>query len=200
MAAPRCECGTAPLKRPPAPLSIDSILPAMPPAQGWPPRRAPQPTATAVPPDNLRPSPRPPSPAAIVGDGGPGEGRRSPGGTEVATGAIKRYPFRGTVCTKRGLSDASPKAPRTCRMQKLRPRSKSTHVSRPQISRRNSPRRTTSPGWASSSASTRAGCGDSLTTSPSRRSSPLRKSKSNNPNRTRDTDINRDVQRRGFEL
>ena len=75
------------------------------------------------------------------------EGRTSrPGGVPVATadrggrrGRRHRrdepVALRGTVCTKRGLSDESPSAPRTCRMQKFRPRSKSTNVSSPQSAR-----------------------------------------------------------------
>jgi len=70
------------------------------------------------------------------------------------TGTRKRYPRRGSVSTKRGLSAESPRASRSLLIAVFRLLSKSTKVSCGQICERNSSRVTTSPGRCYSALST----------------------------------------------
>ena len=72
----------------------------------------------------------------------------------ISTGAMKRYPRRCIVSTKRGLSAESPSASRNLLMAAFRPCSKSTNVSAGQSFLCNSSRVTTWPGCSSSIART----------------------------------------------
>ena len=65
----------------------------------------------------------------------------------ASTGAMKRYPRRGRVSTKRGLSEESPRASRTRFTAALRPCSKSPKESEGQSFCFSSSRVTSSPGW-----------------------------------------------------
>src|ERR1019366_10677494 len=103
------------------------------------------------------------------------------GKAEPTTGAMKRYPRRGMVSTKRGFSDASPSTSRSRMTALFSPWSKSTKVSPGQSRLRNSSRVTISPGFSSSTTRTWKGCSGSLIRSPCLRSSQAFRSTSKTP-------------------
>src|ERR1019366_7520585 len=103
------------------------------------------------------------------------------GKAEPTTGAMKRYPRRGMVSTKRGFSDASPSTSRSRMTALFSPWSKSTKVSPGQSRLRNSSRVTISPGFSSSTTRTWKGCSGSLIRSPCLRSSESFRSSSKTP-------------------
>src|SRR5690349_1077873 len=100
------------------------------------------------------------------------------------TGAMNRYPRRGNVSIKRGLSAESPSASRSLLIAVFRLFSKSTKVSGGQFWFRSSSRVTTSPVLCSSTVRTRNGCSCSLILTPCLRSSPDRRSTWKVANRT----------------
>jgi hypothetical protein len=103
------------------------------------------------------------------------------GKAEPATGAMKRYPRRGIVSTKRGFSDASPSTSRSRMTALFSPWSKSTKVSPGQSRLRSSSRVTISPGFSSSTTRTWKGCSGSLSRRPCLRSSQAFRSTSKTP-------------------
>ena len=105
-------------------------------------------------------------------------------GSILVTGAMNRYPRRGTVSMKRGFSAESPKAIRSFRIAVFRPSSNPTYVSAGHNRACNCSRVTMSPGRSSRSDRTRKGCSCKRTFRPSLRTSPEPKSISKSPVRT----------------